>query len=128
MAKIVKRALADMVVPAGGGAVGIAVLQTFLPKPNQFHSSTLMELVPLFKQATRTRIDRLAGYAFAHGALDPANARRETMAALGQGVRQLTSIMGYSDTFFLLGAALGLALLAILLLRKADRLGGAEAH
>ena len=36
--------------------------------------------------------------------------------------------MGYADTFFVLGAALVLALLATACLRKADHLGSSAAH
>src|SRR3546814_20757939 len=46
-----------------GGAVGIAMLQTFLTKREQFHSNVLMHSVSLFKEATRARIDEQIGRA-----------------------------------------------------------------
>jgi hypothetical protein len=42
-----------------GGAVGIAMLQTFLTKREQYHSNVLMQSVSLLEQATRTRIEAL---------------------------------------------------------------------
>ena len=41
-----------------GGAVGIAMLQTFLTKREQFHSNVLMQSVSPLEQATRIRIDQ----------------------------------------------------------------------
>ena len=42
-----------------GGAVGIALLQTFLTKREQYHSNVLMQSVSLLEQATRARIEKL---------------------------------------------------------------------
>src|SRR3546814_6782508 len=50
-----------------GGAVGIAMLQTFLTKREQFHSNILMHSVSLFEEATRARIAELTRYFLAHG-------------------------------------------------------------
>ena len=54
-----------------GGAIGIAALQTFLTKREQFHSNVLTQSVSLFEQATRTRIDQLTQYFLNHGVLRP---------------------------------------------------------
>ncbi len=45
-----------------GGAIGIAVLQTFLTKREQFHSNVLMQSVSVFNEATRQRIYDLTSY------------------------------------------------------------------
>ena len=42
-----------------GGAVGIAALQTFLTKREQFHSNILTQAVSPFEEATRARIESL---------------------------------------------------------------------
>src|SRR6202020_2045570 len=55
-----------------GGAVGIALLQTFLTKREQYHSNVLMQSVSVFEQATRARIQSLTQYFISHGVLDPA--------------------------------------------------------
>src|ERR1700753_786021 len=49
------------------GAVGIAMLQTFLTKREQYHSNVLMPSVSLFEPATRARIDQLTQYFINHG-------------------------------------------------------------
>ena len=110
-----------------GGAIGIAALQTFLTKREQFHSNVLTGAVSPFAEATRTRIAQLTDYFMAHGLPDPAAARHEAVVAIGRTVRQQASIMGYSDTFFLLGAILVVGVLATLCLRRGDG-GGGAAH
>ena len=50
------------------------------------------------------------------------------IAAVGRTVRHQAYIMGYGDTFYLLGAGLALALLAAACLKRADRLAGGGAH
>ena len=111
-----------------GGAIGIAALQTFLTKREQYHSNVLMAWVSPFYQATRARIDQLTAYFLAHGVADPAYARHEAIVAIGRDVRQQASIMAYGDTFFLLGAVLVLAVVATLCLRRAGGVDTASAH
>ncbi|HEX4368243.1 MAG TPA: MDR family MFS transporter [Rhodopila sp.] len=111
-----------------GGAIGIAGLQTFLTKREQFHSNILSNAVSLFAEATRHRIDQLTGYFLAHGVTDPAEATHQAIVAIGLRVRQQADIMAFSDTFYLMGAALVAALIATLLLKKADHLHAGGAH
>jgi DHA2 family multidrug resistance protein len=111
-----------------GGAIGIAVLQTFVTKREQFHSNVLTSSVSLFDEATRTRIAQLTHYFLSHGIADPAQAWREAVVAVGRGVRHQAALMGYGDTFFLLGIALAIAVVTMLLLRKADRPAAGVGH
>ncbi len=111
-----------------GGAVGIAVLQTFLTKREQFHSNVLVQSVSPFHDVTRHAIARLSGYFMAHGFPDHAAAWHQAVVAIGRGVRQQAYIMAFSDTFYLLGAALIIALVATLLLKRADHLTVGGAH
>ena len=101
-----------------GGAIGIAGLQTFLSKREQFHSNILTTSVSGFAEATRTRIDQLTSYFLAHGTSDPAVATHKAIVAVAARVRQQANVMAFGDTFALLGTALVLALVATLLLRK----------
>ena len=48
--------------------------------------------------------------------------------AVGQTVRQQVYILGFSDTFYLLGAALIVALIATLLLKKPSHLEAGAGH
>ncbi|MFL5012248.1 MDR family MFS transporter [Rhizobium sp.] len=111
-----------------GGAVGIASLQTFLSKREQFHSNILTNSVSVFEEATRDRIARLTGYFMSHGVSDQALASHKAVVAIALRIRKQANIMAFSDTFFLLGVALVVALLASLLLRKPGQLSGSGAH
>ncbi|WP_017963485.1 MDR family MFS transporter [Rhizobium leguminosarum] len=111
-----------------GGAVGIASLQTFLSKREQFHSNILTNSVSVFEEATRDRIARLTGYFMSHGASDQALASHKAVVAIALKIRKQANIMAFSDTFFLLGVALVVALLATLLLKKPGQLSGGGAH
>jgi DHA2 family multidrug resistance protein len=111
-----------------GGAIGIAALQTFLSKREQFHSNILTNSVSLFEAATRARIAELTSYFLNHGISDPATAQHKAVVALALRVRQQANIMAFSDTFYLLGIALMIALIAALMLKKPGHLSGGGAH
>jgi MFS transporter, DHA2 family, multidrug resistance protein len=111
-----------------GGAVGIAVLQTFLTKREQFHSNVLMQSVSSFEQATRIRIEQLTQYFMNHGVIDRNDAMHRAYVAIGHIVQKQAFIQAFSDTFYLLGAALIVALIATLLLKKPDHMSSGGAH
>jgi DHA2 family multidrug resistance protein len=111
-----------------GGAMGIAALQTFQSKREQYHSNVVTQSVSAFSEATRTRIDQLTHYFMTHGVPDQVAATAKAIAAVGARVRQQANIMAFSDTFFLLGAALVVALIATLFLKKADHLEAGGGH
>jgi DHA2 family multidrug resistance protein len=111
-----------------GGAIGIAALQTFLSKREQFHSNILSNSVSLFEETTRERIAKLTAYFMSHGVADQAAATHKAIIALAHRVSQQANIMAFSDTFYLLGVALVVALVASLLLKKTSHLEGGGAH
>ncbi len=111
-----------------GGAVGIASLQTFLSKREQFHSNILTNSVSVFEEATRDRLARMTGYFMSHGVSDQALAGHKAVVAIAMKLRRQANIMAFSDTFFLLGIALAVALLATLLLKKPGQIAGGGAH
>jgi DHA2 family multidrug resistance protein len=111
-----------------GGAIGIAVLQTFLTKREQFHSNVLTARVSLLGDATRIRLDRLASRFMSLGVSDSAYARHEAVVAVGRVIRQQAFMLAYSDTIILQSGLLALALLAVLLLKKAATGSSGEAH
>ncbi|MBB2699539.1 DHA2 family efflux MFS transporter permease subunit [Rhizobium phaseoli] len=111
-----------------GGAVGIALLQTFLSKREQYHSNVLTHSVSVFEEATRDRIARLTAYFMSHGVSDQALASHKAVVAIALKIRKQANIMAFSDAFFLLGVALVIALLAILLLKKPGQLSGGGGH
>ena len=66
-------------------------------------------------------------YFLAHGSADPAAAMHSAIIAVGNSIRAQATIMGYSDSFALLGALLLLAAVAVALLRKGSAsVGGAH--
>jgi DHA2 family multidrug resistance protein len=101
-----------------GGAIGIATLQTFLTKREQYHSNVLNQAVSPFAEATRQRIAGLTQYFLGHGISDPATATHKAFVAIGGVIRKQSYILGFGDTFFLLGGALVIAMLAGLLLKR----------
>ncbi|WP_027580121.1 MDR family MFS transporter [Bradyrhizobium sp. Ai1a-2] len=111
-----------------GGAVGIALLQTLLTKREQYHSNVLMQSVSLLEQATRTRIERLTQYFMSHGVADHADATHRAIVAVGRIVQKQAYILAFSDTFYVMGVALIVALFAAALLKKPGALAGGGAH
>ncbi|MDA9509803.1 DSBA oxidoreductase [Bradyrhizobium sp. CCBAU 11386] len=111
-----------------GGAVGIALLQTVLTKREQYHSNVLMQSVSVFEQATRTRLEQLAQYFVNHGILDRADASHRAFVAIGHIVQKQAYILAFSDTFYLLGLALIVALIAVLFLKKPGQTSAGGAH
>ncbi len=111
-----------------GGAVGIALLQTFLTKREQYHSNVLAQSVSLLEPATRNRLDQLTHYFMSHGVANPADALNRAYVAIGHVVQKQAFILAFSDTFYLLGAGLIVALIAGLLLKKPDHMQSGGAH
>ncbi|GLR86882.1 MDR family MFS transporter [Bradyrhizobium iriomotense] len=111
-----------------GGAVGIALLQTVLTKREQYHSNVLMQSVSMFEQATRTRLEQLTQYFVNHGVVDRTDAAHRAYVAIGHVVQKQAFILAFSDTFYLLGAALIVALIASLFLKKPGHVAAGGAH
>jgi len=109
-----------------GGAVGIAMIQTFLTKREQFHSAILSSQVTLLDESTRQRIERLAGYFRSSGVSDSSTAYREAVVAVGRGIRHQAFLLGFSDTIIMQSAVLGLGLAAVLFLRKVSQVSAGE--
>lgn len=102
-----------------GGAVGIALLQTFLSDRARFHAVTLGETVSRFDEATRTRLDELARRFMEQGAPDPAAAFAQATKAIADMISRQAYTMAVGDAFYVLAFALTLTLAATLLFKKA---------
>jgi DHA2 family multidrug resistance protein len=72
----------------------------------------------------RNRITDLTNYFMAHGVPDPAAARQQAIVALGKAVKHQALVMGFSDTFAVLGIVLVLAAIAVLLTRRVKGAAG----
>ena len=111
-----------------GGAIGTAVLATVITKREQFHSNIIGQSVTLGREEARDRIAQLTNFFIAHGVPDPAAACQQAIIALGKAVKQQALVMGFSDTFAVIGAVLVLAAIAVLFTRKVKAAGGGAAH
>ncbi|OAF12602.1 EmrB/QacA family drug resistance transporter [Bradyrhizobium centrolobii] len=107
-----------------GGAIGTAVLATIVTKREQFHSNIIGHSVTLGREEVRTRIAQLTNYFMAHGVPDPNAAREQAIIALGKTVKRQALVMGYSDTFAVIGVVLVLAAIAVMLTRRVKAAGG----
>jgi DHA2 family multidrug resistance protein len=101
-----------------GGAIGTAVLATVITKREQFHSNIIGQSVTLGREEVRARIAQMTDFFISHGVPDPAAARQQAIIALGKAVKQQALVMGFSDTFALIGAVLVLAAIAVAFTRK----------
>jgi MFS transporter, DHA2 family, multidrug resistance protein len=111
-----------------GGAIGIAVLQTFLTKREQFHSDVLTSQVSLLGEAARTRLDHLSQLFIERLSAAPPLAQHEAAIAMARTLRRQATIMAFDDTVILQSALLGLALIGILFLKKTNAAPAGEAH
>jgi DHA2 family multidrug resistance protein len=83
--------------------------------------------VTLSRETVRDRIDQLTSYFTTQGITDPAAAHNQAIVALGKLVRRQSLIMGFSDTFAVLGV-LVLAAAVVVVLTKKSEVGGVVAH
>ena len=110
-----------------GGAIGTAVLATVITKREQFHSNIIGQSVTPGREEVQDRITELTNYFIARGVTDPAAAHHQAIVALGNAVKHQALVMGFSDTFGVIGVVLVIAAVAVLFTRKAKAAGGASA-
>jgi DHA2 family multidrug resistance protein len=100
-----------------GGAIGTASLQTIITKREQFHSNIIGQSVTIYREEVRQRLAQATNYFLSHGA-DPAVAQHEAVVQIGQIVRRQALVMGFADTFAVVGVMLAIAAVALLFARK----------
>src|SRR5580700_4506864 len=111
-----------------GGAVGTATLATVLTKREQFHSNIIGQSVTLYRDEVRQRIADLTNYFLSHGISDPATAQHQAIVAIGNIVKRQALIIGFSDTFAIIGIVLAIAAVALPFARKSKPGAAAGAH
>jgi DHA2 family multidrug resistance protein len=82
----------------------------------------------MLEQATRSRLDQLTDYFMNHGVIDRVDAAHRAYVAIGKVIQKQAFILAFSDTFYALGAALIIAMLAGLMLKKPDHVNAGGAH
>ncbi len=111
-----------------GGAVGTAALGTIITKREQFHSNIIGQAVTTSREEVRQRIAQMTDYFMAHGMSDHAAAQQQAVIALGKTVKRQALVMGFSDTFAVIGVMLAIAAVLLLFARKGKPGGSAAAH
>jgi DHA2 family multidrug resistance protein len=113
-----------------GGAIGIAVTETFVTNREKYHSAIINPQVSLLDPATRERIALLQHYFQSRGISDPATAQHQAIIAIGRTVQAQAYYLSYGDAFGLLGCGMVLGGLAVFGLKKLPppAPGGAPAH
>lgn len=101
-----------------GGAVGTALLATIITKREQFHSNIIGQSVTPYGETVHDFLDRMQHYFMNRGMPNPADAYHQAEVLLGQLVARQALIMGFSDTFAVLGVVLLAAALAVALTRR----------
>jgi DHA2 family multidrug resistance protein len=101
-----------------GGAIGIAVTETFITNREKFHSAILTPKVSLLSPATQKRLQLMQHYFQAHGMADPGAARHQAIIAVYGTIRAQSYYFAYGDAFGLLGFGMVAATIATLFLRK----------
>jgi DHA2 family multidrug resistance protein len=101
-----------------GGAIGVALIETYFTKREQFHSFIINEHVSLLEPATRLRLGELQQHFLSSGAADAPGALHQAIIAIGSAIRAQATIMGYADCFALLGGVGLITIIAIVFLRK----------
>lgn len=111
-----------------GGAVGTATLGTIITKREQFHSNVIGQAVTTSREEVRQRLAHMSDYFMAHGVSDQAAAHQQAIIALGKTVKRQALVLGFSDTFAVIGVMLAIAAVLLLLARKGKPGGAAAAH
>ncbi|WP_158818185.1 DHA2 family efflux MFS transporter permease subunit [Methylocapsa sp. S129] len=103
-----------------GGAVGTATLATVLVKREQFHSNIIGQSVTSARNEVGQRLDQMTAYFMSHAVTDRVAAMHEAVVYLGNVVKRQALIMGFSDTFAVIGVLLVAAAISLLFARKAQ--------
>jgi len=111
-----------------GGAIGIAVVQSFVTNREKFHEAIINPRVSLLDPAAQARLSALQQYFMARGMSDPAAARQAGMVLTGHTLKLQASYLAYGDAFALLGAGMVVAVAATLFLNKMPSAGNGAAH
>ena len=106
-----------------GGSIGIAMLSTILTQREHLHSVRIGESVTTYTPAVQTRLDTLSTL-FQDKGLDPATSSNYALQALNASVQKQAYLMAYSDSFFVIGAALLLSGISLFFLPKSHAMLG----
>lgn len=101
-----------------GGAIGTAILATIITKREQFHSNIIGQSVTPYGETVRNFLTEQQHYFMQRGMADAGAAYHQAEILLGNLVAQQSLIMGFSDTFAVLGGVLLVAAVAVAFTRR----------
>lgn len=99
-----------------GGACGIALVATMLDNRAREHLAYLKESVPAVSASVQLHLSAQASSLFASG-IDPVSADAMARKLFGDTLTREAFMQAYNDVFFAIGILLGLAVVAVLLIR-----------
>jgi DHA2 family multidrug resistance protein len=102
-----------------GGSMGIALLQTFTTWQEHFHFDVISQRLTADNPLLQERLDQMAQLFL--GDAGPGEAMSMALAQIQLLVRREAYVMAYSDCFYIMGAAMLLALIAVCFLGKPSR-------
>jgi DHA2 family multidrug resistance protein len=101
-----------------GGAIGIALLQTFITHREQYHSEIMTTEVSSFSHATSARLQDLTQHFLTVATSDPIRAEHQAHHVLGMQIETQASLLAYADTIWLQGACLFAAFVVVLFFKR----------
>ena len=101
-----------------GGAIGIALLQTFISHREQYHSEIITTQVNVFSQATSARVKDLTQHFLSFASTDPIRAQHQAFMSIGTQIKTQASLLAYADTIWLQGACLFAAFVVVLFFKR----------
>jgi DHA2 family multidrug resistance protein len=107
-----------------GGSIGIALLQTFTTWQEHFHFDVIAQRLSEDDPKVHERLALMAEQMRA-GTGGTGDASAMALAQLQNMVRREAYVMAYSDCFYIMGAAMAVALIAVCFLRKPKASGAA---
>jgi MFS transporter, DHA2 family, multidrug resistance protein len=109
-----------------GSSVGIALLQTFLVRQRQTHSTVLGEHLNLFDSGTQLRLQRLEA-AFISAGNDAATATHKATLVVWGMLQKQAAMLSFIDAFSVLGLAFFLCAPLVFIMRRPKGKPGAPA-
>jgi DHA2 family multidrug resistance protein len=100
-----------------GGSIGIAMLSTLVTRREQFHSVRIGDSVTALTPVILARISSLDSMLLGKG-IDPRTAHNTALTILNGEVRTQSFIMGYSDSFLVVGLILFASCFGVIFLPK----------
>jgi DHA2 family multidrug resistance protein len=101
-----------------GGAIGIALLQTFITQREQYHSEIMTTAVNTFSPATTARLQALTHHFLTVSGADPVRAQRQAYRVMSMQIESQANLLAYTDIIWLQGACLFAAFVVVFFFKR----------